>query len=97
MGHKMASFDLERRAAERDYVMVDLTPTISPKNGRRRHLRVYMDGTGAEYVRVGKRGLVRRYLHEMAYKEVSEDLGLRIYYEHPPEGTTFPEVIRPRR
>jgi hypothetical protein len=97
MGHKMASFDLERRAAERDTVMVAHSPTLNPKGFRRRHLRVYMDGTGAEYVRVGKRGLMRRYLREMAYKEISEDLGLRIYYEYPPEGSTFPEVVRPRR
>jgi hypothetical protein len=88
MGHKMASFDLERRAAERDTVMVAHSPTLNPKGFRRRHLRVYMDGTG---------GLMRRYLREMAYKEISEDLGLRIYYEYPPEGSTFPEVVRPRR
>lgn len=62
-------------------VMVDFVRTHNPKGCCRRHLRLRRD-EGGLYVRLGRRGQVKRYLSDMAEaKIVDERLNVIVFYE----------------
>lgn len=66
-------------AGDKKSVMVALY--ASPES-KRRHLRLYRDQPGL-YVRLGRRGLMKRYLKEMAGARIVDvSLDLAVFYEY---------------